>query len=79
MLAGVLLIGALGAASEPARAFLEPAWQPLGKTIPASVRREHPEAISLYPPHYFAREDSPLLRRLMRHPQVLDTSKEKPY
>lgn len=75
----VLLLGGLSAAQEPERAFVEPAWKPLGKTIPASVRREHPEAESLYPPHYFAREDSALLKALMRHPEPLDVSQERPY
>ena len=75
----VLLLGGLSAAQEPERAFIEPAWKPLGKTIPASVRREHPEAESLYPPHYFAREDSALLKALMRHPEPLDVSQERPY
>jgi len=79
LLVVVLLIGGLSAAQEPERAFIEPAWKPLGKTIPASVRREHPEAKSLFPAHYFAHEDSTILMALMRHPTALDVSKEKPY
>ena len=79
LLVGTLLVGGLSAAQEPERAFIEPAWKPLGKTIPASVRREHPEAGSLFPAHYFAHEDSTILMALMRQPKALDVSKEKPY
>lgn len=79
LLVAALLVGGLSAAQEPERAFIEPAWKPLNKSIPASVRIEHPEATSLFPSHYFAREDSTILKTLMRHPKPLDVSREKPY
>jgi hypothetical protein len=66
-LAGLLAIGALGAAQEPERAFLAPRWDPPD----LSLARLYAGAGEPLPPHYVARlAPSSALSRLLREPHL---------
>lgn len=74
-LACVLIIGALGALQEPARALLKLRWQAKNQHMPEAVQTENPYAKNIYAPHYFARVSSRGVQALLRKSTPMEASK----
>jgi len=74
-LACVLIIGALGALQEPARALLEPRWQARNQYLPEAIRAENPRAKNIFAPHYFARVSSHGVQALLRKSTPMNASR----
>lgn len=66
MLIGVLALGMLGAAQEPMRALLHPAWKPMPNSIPQAVAMWDSSIEDRYPAHYFAQPDRSPIGWLLR-------------
>jgi hypothetical protein len=74
LLALVLVIGALGAAQEPARALLTPRWALTGRTLAQISADQSPFGLALLPPNYAGHLNQPGLQALLRDP-----SQVRPY
>jgi hypothetical protein len=74
VLMGVLAIGALGAAHEPARALRLPRWAPPGHTLVQSVYPDMPDMRGPLPSNYVARLNQPGLAAMMREPALVRPS-----
>ena len=61
-----LLIGALGALQEPARAVITARWENTPMSIPESVKAWDSNSKTLYPSHYFAKQSSNIMNTIMR-------------
>jgi hypothetical protein len=73
VLMAVLLVGAIGAAHEPARALRLPRWAMTGQTLAQSVSLDpaRPDAHAALPSNYVAHLNQPGLRMMMREPTLV--------
>jgi hypothetical protein len=67
----VLIVGALGASQEPARALLTPRWALTGKTLPQISADLSPRGFVQLPSNYVGRLNQPGLQALMREPTMV--------
>lgn len=74
----VLLIGALGALQEPARALVKAAWAPGNESVPRAVLSENPGARNFFPVHYFAHTQHDGFQKLLRQTAPLDMTDLEP-
>ncbi|MES2090100.1 MAG: hypothetical protein V4532_09005 [Pseudomonadota bacterium] len=75
VLLAVMIIGAMGSAQEPLRAFLTPRWALKGLSLQEVMNHEYGGSI---PPHYAARLNQPGLIQLMREPTLVRSSQQSP-
>ncbi len=66
-----LAVGALGAAQEPARAWLAPRWDMTGKSLAQVSADQSPRHIAVLPANYVGRLVQPGLQALMRTPALV--------
>ena len=71
VLMGVLVIGAIGAAHEPMRAFQLPRWALTGQTLVQSLGPPQPGRRAALPSNYFAHLNQPGLAAMMREPALV--------
>ena len=67
-LMAVLFVGAVGAAHEPTRALVLPAWPMKGRTLTQSQEMGSDDAFPSLPPHYVARLNQAGLAGMLRDP-----------
>jgi hypothetical protein len=73
VLAGLLALGAVGAAQEPERTFMKPRWDQEGVSM-AELYHAQPPRFETMPTNYVARLVSPALAALMREPGLVPPS-----